>query len=681
MIHFITLTKSRALALAPGGESNRAIAQGLDHELMKMGYVFGKAAFEVVSTQPLAELAAIHAQLIGGMREIVGDDGYEPIYRDFPEGVIARGEGKGVQAAIDAYRESGVWDEAGGQAVQREFSHEPDSFKAIGIMSPDAVDSIYTDLLAARQPLSPFDKLCVRHFFGTVSFEHRRIGFQETAAFVGSLMLDDPELEAFPARHATDVLRTYCAYCGGDEGLKESTRFNNPSRRLRGLMMRALEACDPSDLEESFKSYREPWLRLLFTLHPTSPKNTKRYPVLAGYAQRLRNDPKSLLTFDGKVELAIKNADPEVLDLLKTRPGAFMRRLDHMVRIFGAPAFRAWMECKPGFAQLLNIYNHFYDRAGEQKGRAAVLAGQGASEVVTYDAHAALSKEVVDEITTVALERLRSYVSAELTGKVFIDPALYLRPLAVNNRASSFALDAKPVGTVERYEAQQTLRMYVHWEGPSDIDLSGFAITKDLEVIKVGWNAQHAAAQYMAYSGDNTGRNAKNAEYLDLNTEVMPANLEWLVIEARIYRGPDTYAGYEGKVRAGWMSRESPNANVEWLPETLEHSMVLQSASRTAYLMAYHPRTQSIVYLDVAMGASNVSGPEDALKMVRYLDATVALPGAGGPEVTWDNLRTGHILELLSGEVVSSPELADVAFDETTTSERVGALMKSARTS
>ena len=683
MIHFITLQKAKALALSSGTEDNAIIAAGLNHELMKMGFVLDAAAMRVVASQEVATLVEIHGQLITQMREITGGDGYKPFYNDFPQGVIARGEDKNIQVALELFWESGGWDEASMASVQSTFEVEPDNFKVIRIMAPEDVPRLFEDMLYSNQPLSAFDKDCLRyHFEHGGEADYKKITFQETAAFVGSMMLDE-DRDVLPMRFATDVLRTYCAYCGGDEGLKEVTRFRNPTRKQRRMLMATLEQCDADSLEESLKSYREPWLRLLYYLHPTSPKNKARYPVLAGFAERLRNEPKSLKTYNSKVEEAITREDPVIFELLKKRPGAFMRRLDHMVRIFGVQAFHEWLTCKPSFSQLLTVYNHFYDRAQKQEGRAAVLASQSMSEVVTYEALEALDEAVVNEIVSTARELLSGFTSEEVSGKVYIDPLLYWRPLSVNNRASSLSLDSRPVGTVERYEEQQTLRLYIHWEGRSDIDLSGFLITRDLEVIKVGWNGRHTSSDYLVYSGDNRGHHEKNAEYLDINTQKIPENVEWIVIEARIYSGPESFDGYGGKVHAGWMSREAPNSDSLWLPERLEHALVLRTKSRTAYLMAYHPSTQSVVYLDVAMGNSNVSSEEDALKMKQYLSATVTLPGqeeSGAIEIKWDKLNSGHVLHLLAEELTDNPKLADVVFDENITSERISVLMKHART-
>ena len=109
---------------------------------------------------------------------------------------------------------------------------------------------------------------------------------------------------------------------------------------------------------------------------------------------------------------------------------------------------------------------------------------------------------------------------------------------------------------------------------------------------------------------------------------------------------------------------------------TLKSALVLQSESRTAYLMAYHPGSRSIVYLDVAMGNSRVSTAQDALRMRVFLESFVSLNTDN--KVSWDKLNQGHIIALLSAEVVDTPEAAEVCFDVNTTAEQVSRLIKRA---
>ena len=671
MRHFISFQKKKALFLEPGEAHNEALAHQLNHELMAVGYMLDEATFEQVAAQDRATLEALHRDLIAGIGRVVGTDGHEPIYRNFPQSVLALSYEQFVVNALVHYWTGGQWRPQDAEAMERELKVEPVDFKAVGLLSETAFNRIFTDLLYSEVSLSGFDKECVDWYLDQGgALEFGRVRFEETASYVGQRLLASAT-GALPIRRATTLLRIWAAHSGGDEGLEANTRFRNPSAPQRAVLMATLERC--GDLEDSFKTYRGKWLRLLFFLHPMTPAHAARYPKLAELTDRLRNQPKTLQTFNARIEALIEAKDPELFTLLAKRPGAYMRRLDHLVRTFGIEAFEPWLALEPSFAQLVTVYGHFMGRDQARAGRAAVLAGQDKSELVTYKALEPLSSALVESITRRVLAQLRSFGVDELVGPAAIDHGLYFTPLATNNRASSLALDAKVIGTTERYPEQATLRMYVHWSGRSDIDLSAFMISTTNEVVKVGWNTRHLAGDYVVYSGDNTGLADKNAEYIDVNTTKLPASVEWIILEARIYRGPKSFAGYEGKVHIGWMSREFPEANTHWLPDTLEHAQVLTNTAKVAYLMAYHPRSQSIVYLDMSMGAAQVSTAQDAIRMRVFLEqiASVESEHSRG----WERLNQGHILELLAGTVAEPGEHAEVHFGPETTAEQVSALM------
>lgn len=677
MRHFISFQKKKALYLEPGEGDNETLAHEINHELMAVGYVLTREAFECLAAQDTAELEAVHAELSAGIARVVGEDGHEPIYRNFPQSVVALSYTEFVINALLHYWTLGQWRPEDAEAMQRELRVEPVELTPVGLMNRSAFERMFTDLLYGEVSLSAFDKQCVDWWLDAGGkLEFSRIRFKETASYVGQRLLDRAS-EALPVRRATTVLRIWSAYSGGDEGLKTNTRFENPSRRQRAVLMATLERC--TDIEDSFKTHREKWLRLLFFLHPMTPQNRARYPELSSYADRLRNRPKSLETFNAKVERLLEARDPRLFSLLAERPGAYMRRLDHLVRSFGVEALYPWLELQPSFAQLVTAYNHFSGRAEQRAGRAAVLAGQHESEVVSYGALEPLAKPLVEHITGLLMDRLKRFRVDELAGPVFIDRALYFTPLATNNRASSLALDGKVIGETERYPEQATLRLYVHWHGRSDIDLSGFCITASNEVTKVGWNARHHAGGYVIYSGDNTGLADKNAEYLDINTADVPDEVEWIIVEARIFHGPESFAGYDGKVHMGWMSRAHPEANRHWLPQTIEHARVMTNEGKTAYLMAYHPRSRSIVYLDMSMGSERVSTASDAIRMRLFLERIASVDG--DHSISWERLNQGHLLELLAGAVSEDEAHAEIVFGATTTAEQVSALMVSAAAS
>lgn len=656
MRHFIAFQKKKALYLQPGAATNEELAHALNHELMAVGFVLSQPAFALVGEQ----------------------GGYEPIYRGFPQSVLALSYREFLLNAIVHYWTGGAWRPEDADYLQREFGREPVSYREIGVLTESRFQQIFTDLLYSDISLSAFDKTCIDWYIEQGgAFDFARITFKETAAYVGQRLLA-AELDRLPTRSATTVLRIWSAWSGGDEGLTANTRYKSPSVAHRRLLLATLDRC--VDLEDSFKTHRERWLRLLFYLHPLAPAARQAYPTLGEYADRLRNHPATLRTWNSRVELAIAAKSPELFGLLAARPGAFMRRLDHLVRLFGIEAFLQWLALGPRFDQLVTVYNHFYGRAQDQGARGAVLASQAKSELVTYAAVAPLPAALVESIVARLLERLRNFTVAELQGPAYIDPGLYHTPLATNNRASSLTLDGKALGTTEVYAAQQTLRVYVHWEGPSDIDLSGFTISRANEVQKIGWNGAHRAGDYIVYSGDNTGLAAKNAEYLDINTAELPEDIDWIIVEARIFRGPPSFAGYEGKVHMGWMSRAAPRANKQWLPKTLERATVLRNEGTVAYLLAYHRASKRIVYLDMSMGSSAVSTAHDAIRMRGFLRGFVSFNegdgGDGGDGHSWARLNQGHVLELLAPARAPTPVGAEFLFNEDTTAEQVSRLMK-----
>lgn len=208
------------------------------------------------------------------------------------------------------------------------------------------------------------------------------------------------------------------------------------------------------------------------------------------------------------------------------------------------------------------------------------------------------------------------------------------------------------------------------WEGRTDIDLSGMVIHTDNIVDKIGWNGtSNYRGGTIVYSGDNTGNYAKNSEYIDVQLSSLPQTAEWIVLDASIFSHGYTYATFpQGTPMTGFEMVKAGSMVDSWLPSGSGGGFTLQSASKTAYLSAYHVPTGNLIHLDVAMGNNNVSTAEDALKMRTFLRKFI--PGSTEDEVSWDTIGQGHILEMLSADIVL-PADADLVFTETTALDEV----------
>lgn len=674
MKHFITFQKKKGLYLPEKGNptvNGRAMAMKIQHEMIAHGFVFTQECFTQLESQSEQTLHEVFNDLKKGLERVVGSDGYEPIYRNFPQSVKEMSYLEFLLNAIIHYWSMGTWRPEDEGHLEREFKIEPVDYKEVKLLTETQYMNILYDIIYSGDSISSWDKEIINYFIeneaSNVNINFGAISFKETKAYIGKRMLDS-DIDKLPVRNATDVLRIYSAYCGGDEGLKENTKFKAPTQKQRRILRETLDNC--YNLEDSFKTYREKWLKFLFRLNPMTKENAERYPTLYRYTNLLRNSPKSLRTFNSYVEHYIENKDEKVFELLSKRKGVFMRRLDHLVRVFDSRAVQKFVDTNPRFDQLITVYNHFSSR-DKSNTRSAILASSSSSTMVQYKELEALDPAVVERIQTILMDAMTERLSAtKIDKKVFIDRSLYYSPLQSNNRASSLSLNSAVKGEVQIIPEGKVVRAYVHWNNKWDIDLSAMMITHDMNVLKIGWNGQHVSPDKgVVYSGDNTGHSSKNAEYIDLELDKLQSEFKWVIFDAKVYRGRP-YSSPNWDVKAGWMLREHPEANRQWLPDTIENAVNIQCDSNSAYLFAIHVESRNIVFLDISQTESRITTSADALKMCSFLNNMIVID-EGDDEIKWDKIAQGHVLNLMASQVVSDKEEAEIVFDENTPWETV----------
>jgi hypothetical protein len=127
---------------------------------------------------------------------------------------------------------------------------------------------------------------------------------------------------------ATDVLRVAVAYSNGDVSLEKKTRFAKFSRNARKGLLATLESLNAESVGEDMMRHRSSWIRLGEILHPLEYK--KQFPKTASNFTKIRNE--GVPTFNSKIENALTVKDfVTCINLLKTRPGDFARRLNALM--------------------------------------------------------------------------------------------------------------------------------------------------------------------------------------------------------------------------------------------------------------------------------------------------------------------------------------------------------------
>ena len=244
MRHFISFQKKQALYLEPGEASNDALAHELNHELMAVGYVLTREAFELLASQSSEQLAIVHHDLTTGLAGVVGGGGHEPIYRNFPQSVMALSQREFVINALIHYWTGGSWRPEDAEAIHRELAVEPVACKPVAVLTRRGFQRIFTDLLYSEVSLSDFDKRCVDWYLDHYTdeggeLEFGRIRFKEIAAWVGQRLLANANANntgaPLPIRSATTLLRILGGPLGRRRGPQSQHPVSQPEHpRARG---------------------------------------------------------------------------------------------------------------------------------------------------------------------------------------------------------------------------------------------------------------------------------------------------------------------------------------------------------------------------------------------------------------------------------------------------------------
>ncbi|MBE9223701.1 hypothetical protein IQ215_13435 [Cyanobacterium stanieri LEGE 03274] len=154
---------------------------------------------------------------------------------------------------------------------------------------------------------------------------------------------------------ATDVLRLAVGLSDGDISLRKPTKFRNFKRKERRFLLNLLNQC-PNLVEDIFR-HKNIWKKLMFALHP-GDYATQFSRVVNAYNLLFNNQAPE--TFNSILEKLLAQKDGQVLDLLSSRPGEFLRRLHHCILLFDHQAVIKFQSVIPELTtiQLLKLQSY-----------------------------------------------------------------------------------------------------------------------------------------------------------------------------------------------------------------------------------------------------------------------------------------------------------------------------------
>lgn len=708
----IYLTKSRKIVVKENGDQrcSAAAVATFNRNLISLGFACSQELTNALAGLSEETLGSLYEQVVPILKKMTGAHrDFRPMYPNFPKQVMEASDLELYLNAITHYWMAAIRDVAQGQprlfggrlmegaattpapvetlnvplqwlpeyeVENREALPEQEvCLKVIGLGNHDDFWKVFTRLVGSNGSLSECDKAIVQWFVdnereGIPLFLPPAIPQKENLTFlVGSLLKHELPAYLFPyLKTATDVLRVAVVMSGGDVSLATPGKFRRFKRSERRFLLEALEAV--SAITEDMLRRPEVWKRLGRELRPGDYAG--RYPKTLKAFDVVRNN-EAFETFNGKVEAALIHHDvTTVTDLLKTRPGDFARRFDHLLRTAGEHAevvLNGFIEVahKVSTPVLLQMHAHFKNRDRMADHRSFFPKGSVAKVQVVDEILPPLpplkltgDESLVRFITRFVRDTLvMRFKSLPPLGRVYIDERLHKQNVPFAQRSASKVLRTIARGSRLTLPNTDTLRFFVWWKEPegqrTDIDLAAVFFSAD-------WKRLADVAYYnlkdwdSCHSGDITSAPEGAAEFIDV---YLPTLRE----KGVRYVGMVIYSFTQQAFKdlpecfAGWMARQKVQSGEIFEARTVQDKIDIAGDTTVNIPLFLDLQENEVVWSDIALKSR---GP---INNSRQSGESLALMGKAITGLTKPTLYDLFDMHAEArGSSVDSPAEADTVF-------------------
>jgi hypothetical protein len=249
----------------------------------------------------------------------------------------------------------------------------------------------------------------------------------------------------------------------------------------------------------------------------------------------------------------------------------------------------------------------------------------------------------------------RRFAKLPRMGKVYVDPALFNIVLPYNKRGDSATTVPIVKGSKYALDAKEIVRLFVHWTGNIDVDLSVICYGNDFNyVTQISWTRPRDFN--CVHSGDIQNAPHGASEFIDFDIPNFRKNgIRYVAAWVISYRGQtfDTFPCF-----AGFMERDSLKSGKKYEPESVKLKFDLKGEVTSYMPLIFDLDRQQVVFADLGSGNGQHrfvgSGDEKfVVSMKALLDMTNTKP-------TVADVLYAHVTA--RGSLVSSPKDADLIF-------------------
>ena len=714
----IVLQRLRKISVAQqNSEPRPEFVASLTKNIESIGFTFSVDVIERLLTWTPEQLLDFAQSLIPSLLKMVGGDvKYAPMYPNFPAQVMETSEAEVYLNAMIHYY--GDW--VGERILpfydkdQRPELPVQEDLTLLALADEDEVYGLCRSLIMSNTSLSQSDQQDLRCLLEVCRDDPEAvlpdsIPFKEVQSVVCAFLMqhaDDPaqQLSQY-LRTATDVLRFATELSDGDTSLAAPTKYISFKRKQRRAILGVLDQIGRPD--EDLNRHRGKWIRLAERLHPG--EYAKRFPNAFAALQKLRSGEK-VETFNSKVEKRLRGGEyVAAAQLLRSRPGEFARRLDHLLRESNEESTSIVSEFRQVADEvstpvLLQLIAHFKHRALDQRPRSLKDMPEDESLQFFQDAVSALAKPrkkktspvepmrtvfpkgqtsrltriplasnliepaVANAVVEASEETLVSrFANLPALGKSFVAPEMVNFTVPFSQRSANKSLRTLSRGSRMQLPDTNVVRFFLWWKegkvnrkptGRVDLDLSATIFRDNWKYLDhISYTNLKIEKLGCCHSGDITSAPQGASEFIDIDLEkVRAAGGRYVLCSIQSFTSnpfcdlPQCYVG--------WMSRNKPGSGEIYEPATVRDKIDLASDSRVSIPMLIDLEDRSAIWADLALRAmpghlinieSNIRG------MVHY--------GIGIETMVKPNLMELFSLHVQArGESVESREEAESVF-------------------
>lgn len=327
-------------------ENDTLVATVLSN-LSYYGYIPSLDIISNLKNSDSTEIKKFWKELEPTLKEVTGDNknmGDFVVYKNFPKEVLEKSQAEYWLAQVLMYW--GFKNELFTQPVEsRDQMLEIKSLKVLSLADENSLEDIYSNLIKSparwTYPQKEYAQV-LREELNISSIDLDSSQFKEnTIALASKAINQGVEIKVSTA---TDVLRLASAMSDGDVSLRTNVKFRNFKRSERKMLLSLMD--NSTNLMADVSVRPEIFKRLFKALHPGDYKFQN---VIAVYDNLYKDN---YTTLNSEIEAKISAKDISVLNIFKSRPGEFVRKLHHLYNVFKEDAVDSFIDVIP---QLKNI--------------------------------------------------------------------------------------------------------------------------------------------------------------------------------------------------------------------------------------------------------------------------------------------------------------------------------------